>query len=65
MRRSFLRRIFVADSRRQAEKLGGHRPGSGEKSRKGISMIYGNIEGIRESLLKEMETLYDLQLEEN
>lgn len=28
-------------------------------------MIYGNIEGIRESLLKEMETLYDLQLEEN
>ena len=27
-------------------------------------MIYGNIEGIRESLLKEMETLYDLELSE-
>ena len=27
-------------------------------------MIYGNIDGIRESLLKEMETLYDLELSE-
>ena len=57
LRRSFLRRIFAKKGRLSTA--------TGRVGKESSGMIYGNIEGIRESLLKEMEALYDLELEEN